>query len=99
MFLDLLGGSLLGSAGLVLAIIAFLTTILRPRLRQIGFWQQLVIVIFLIGFEQLISLALQSFLGLSSVVTGDWRAAGLSIIAWPILFSLLQSYQRKFKLL
>ncbi len=98
-FLDLLGGVLLGSTGLVLAVIAFLATVLRPRIRQIRFWQQLVIVIFLVGFEQLIYLWLQLFLGLPSVEVGYWYATGLSIIAWPILFSLLQTYQRKLKLL
>lgn len=97
--LDLLGGLLLGSTGFVLALVAFLTIMLKPKLRQIGFWQQLVIVIFLVGFEQLISLWLQMFLGRSVVWTGYWLATVASIIVWPLLFALLQSYQRKLRLL
>ena len=97
--LDLLGGLLLGSTGFVLALVAFLTIMLKPKLRQIGFWQQLVIVIFLVSFEQLMSLWLQMFLGRSVVWTGYWFATVVSIIVWPLLFALLQSCQRKLQLL
>jgi rod shape-determining protein MreD len=96
--LDLLNGTPLGSTGLVLAFIAFLTIIFRPRLRQFRFWQQLVMVIILIGLEQLLYLWLQSALGHSSSGVWYWKATMLSVIAWPILFLLLQSYQRKLKL-
>ena len=96
--LDLLNGTPLGSTGLVLAFVAFLTIMLRPRLKQFRFWQQLVIVIFLMALEQLLYLWLQLALGSSSNGERYWYATGLSIIVWPILFPLLQSYQRKFKL-
>jgi rod shape-determining protein MreD len=98
--IDLLKGTPFGSTGLVLAFIAFLTIMLRMRLRQFRFWQQFAVVIFLVGLEQLLYLWLQLALGSSSVVGMKyWSSAGISIIMWPILFLLLRSYQRRLKLL
>lgn len=98
LLLDLLHGAALGSTGLVLAFIAFLTMIFRPRLKQFQFWQQLIMVILLIGLEQILHLWVQKALGGSPVSIGYWSATLVSVMAWPILYLLLQSFQRKLKL-
>ena len=99
LFFDLLCGVPLGSTGLVLAVVAFLTNILRNRLKQIGFWQRSLVVIILVSIQQLLYMWLQVFLGRNLLWAGYWGAIGVSVVVWPLLFLLLQSYQRRLRLM
>lgn len=98
LLLDLLNGVTLGSTGLVLSCIAFLVVLLQANLRQCRFWQRLIVVMMLVGFEQLLALWIQLALGNKTIGPWYWFPTMLTIISWPLLALLLQFVQKKFNL-
>ena len=95
---DLLRGSFFGSQGLILSIVAFITINLRSRFRLAQVWVQSLFVLILVGFEQLISLWIQLLFGQVPVSFTYWLPTLVSVIAWPLVYWFLQSYQKKVKL-
>jgi rod shape-determining protein MreD len=95
---DLLSGMLFGSMGLTLAVIAFLTTNLRLRLRIYRHWQKFMVVMLLIACSQLIRLWIQMIAGHSPASFLYWFSSLTSAIVWPFVYVILHSYQRSLKL-
>jgi rod shape-determining protein MreD len=95
---DLLTGMLFGSMGLTLGIVAFLTMNLRLRLRIYRFWQKFIVIMLLVACSQLIRLWIQLLIGHPPASFLYWFSSISSALAWPVVYTLLQSYQRTFKL-
>ena len=99
LLLDLLENNLLGSMGLTLTIIAFITNILRIRIRQLRFWQQIFIVFILVGFEKLMRCWTQLTVEHSTINLSHLVSTFINIGMWPVLSTILQFYQRSLKLI
>lgn len=94
--LDVLKGSLLGMNALSLTTVAFITLLLHKRLRMYPLWQQAMMVLVLVGINQLIFHWIQSLLG----STGDslifLLPAVFSAVFWPWIFVILRGIRRTF---
>ncbi|QLE98372.1 rod shape-determining protein MreD [Neptunomonas phycophila] len=94
--LDVLKGSLLGMNALSLTIVALITLILHKRLRMYRLWQQAMMVLVLVGINQLIFHWIQSMAG----TTGDslifLLPALVSALLWPWVFVVLRGIRRAF---
>jgi rod shape-determining protein MreD len=95
---DLLSGTLLGSMGLTLSIVAFLTMNLRLRLRIYRTWQKCVIVMLLLACSQLIRLWIQMLIGHPPASFFYWISSFTTAFLWPIISIILNSYHRSSKL-
>lgn len=95
--LDVLKGSLLGMNALSLTVVAFITLVLHQRLRMFPLWQQAMMVLVLVGINQLIFHWIQSFAG----TTGDSLVfllpALVSAFLWPWVFVILRGIRRTFR--
>lgn len=91
---DLLTGMLLGSMGLTLSIVAFLAMNLRLRLRIYRFWQKFSVIMLLVALSQLIRLWIQMLVGHPPATALYWLASFTSALAWPIVYSVLNSPKR-----
>lgn len=95
---DLLSGMLFGSMGLTLAIIAFLTMNLRLRLRIYRSWQKFIVIMLLVACSQLIRLWIQMLIGHPPANFIYWLSSVMSALAWPIISTVLSTYQRSLRL-
>lgn len=94
--LDVVRGSVLGLSALSLTLIAFLVLILYKRLRMFPLWQQSLMVLVLVGINQLLFHWMQSITG----TTGDsllfLLPSLVSALVWPWLYLLLRSIRHTF---
>lgn len=94
--LDVVRGSVLGLSALSLTLIAFLVLILYKRLRMFPLWQQSLMVLVLVGINQLLFHWMQSITG----TTGDsllfLLPSLVSALVWPWLYLLLRSVRHTF---
>lgn len=91
---DLLTGMLFGTMGVTMAVIAFLTMNLRLRLRIYRYWQKFTVIMLLVGCAQLIRLWIQLMVGHTPGSFMYWLCSISSAVAWPIVYMLLNNYQR-----
>ncbi|MCP4597264.1 rod shape-determining protein MreD [Neptuniibacter sp.] len=98
LFLDVIKGSVLGLNALSLTIIAFLTLLLHQRLRMFPLVQQAMMVMVLVGINQLLFHWMQGFTG----YTGDSLLFLLpclvSAVLWPWMFVVLRGIRRLFRI-
>ncbi|SIT02778.1 rod shape-determining protein MreD [Neptunomonas antarctica] len=94
--LDVLKGSLLGMNALSLTTIAFITLILHRRLRMYPLWQQAMMVLVLVGINQLIFHWIQSLTGSTGDTLVFLLPAVVSAILWPWVFVVLRGIRRTF---
>ncbi|RVU30682.1 MULTISPECIES: rod shape-determining protein MreD [Neptunomonas] len=92
--LDVLKGSLLGMNALALTIVAFITLILHKRLRMFPIWQQAMMVLVLVGINQLVFRWIQSFSGESGQGLVILLPAVMSALIWPWVFVVLRGIRR-----
>lgn len=95
---DLMSGMLFGAMGLTLAIVAFLTTSLRLRLRIYRPWQKFIIIMLLVAASQLIRLWIQIIIGHPPATFLYWLSSIISALTWPLVNSVLSSFHRSLKL-
>lgn len=95
---DLLSGTLVGSMGLTLSIVAFLTMHLRLRLRIYRNWQKFIIIMLLLACSQLIRLWIQMLVGHPPASFLYWLSSPISAALWPVICFFLNPYQRSMKL-
>ena len=93
--MDALSGMLLGQNALALALVAFLTKILRQRLQPFPIWQPWLIVIIIVGFGQLCLLGVQWFIGRLPESLSYWFSTLTSALIWPWLAAGLNRYRRQ----
>lgn len=98
LFLDVIKGSVLGLNALSLTTIAFVTLILHQRLRMFPIVQQALMVMVLVGINQLLFHWMQAFSG----YTGDsllfLLPCLISALLWPWLFVVLRGIRRVFRI-
>lgn len=95
--LDLIKGSPLGLNVLSLLIISYLTLLLYKRLRMFPLVQQAIMVMVLVGINQLLFNWFHSWLGTRSDSLIFLLPALMSALLWPWIFVILRSLRRTFR--
>jgi len=95
--MDVLTGTLLGQHALAFSVIAYLSVKLHKQIRIYPLWQQALSVFILIAFGQLLILWIQGLTGESSASWGYWASSVTSALIWPVVFMLLRSVRRSFR--
>ncbi len=94
--LDVIRGSVLGANALALVFVAYFAAMLHRRMRVFPIWQQSLLVMVLIGANQLILHWVQALVG----YTGDsllfLLPALVSAFFWPLMFLILRRVRRTF---
>ena len=95
--LDIIKGSPLGLNVLSLLIISYLTLLLYKRLRMFPLVQQAVMVMVMVGINQLLFNWFHSWLGTRSDSLIFLLPALMSAVLWPWLFVILRGLRRTFR--
>ncbi|MGM0554625.1 MAG: rod shape-determining protein MreD [Pseudomonadota bacterium] len=98
LLLDTLQGQLLGQNALALAVVAYLTLQIHPRLRVFPVWQQMLVVALLIGLFKMLALWPQGATGLPPGSAWYWAPVATSALVWPLIFWLLRDVRRRWLL-
>ncbi len=89
--MDILAQVLLGQYALAMTIVVYLTHRLRNRMRFFLFWQELFVVLILIGISQLILISIEWLIGHPPRTLWYWSSTLLSVLLWPVLNRTMQS--------
>ncbi|WP_299180888.1 rod shape-determining protein MreD [uncultured Neptuniibacter sp.] len=98
LLLDVIKGSVLGLNALSLTIIAFLTLVLHQRLRMFPLVQQALMVMVLVGINQLLFHWMQAFTGYTGESLIFLLPCLMSGLLWPWLFVILRGIRRFFRI-
>lgn len=96
--MDVVRGSVLGLSALSLTLIAFLVLMLYKRLRMFPLWQQSLMVLVLVGINQLLFHWMQSVTGTTGNSLMFLLPSLVSALVWPWLFLLLRAVRHTFSL-
>ena len=97
LLVDMLTGSLLGQHALALTVVAYLTLRFHQRLRLFPVWQQAVTILVLLILHQLLALWVSRIIGRPGVPWFFWMPSVLSMLIWPLVFSMLRGMRRGFR--
>ncbi|MDT8383804.1 MAG: rod shape-determining protein MreD [Gammaproteobacteria bacterium] len=97
LILDVANGALLGQNALALAIVAYLAIRLHQRIRLFPLWQQSVSVLLLITLHLMLVLWIRGSVGQSSETWAYWLPALTSLLAWPLVFTVLRGLRRTYR--
>lgn len=95
--LDVLNGTLLGEHALGMILMAYFVARLHTQLRMFPLLQQAVFVFFLILFYQFVIFCVQGFIGQLPTTWLYWSASVTSMLLWPWVFSIINSFRRRFR--
>ncbi|SRR5579883_548307 len=95
--LDVLNGTLLGEHALAMTIVIYLVARMQSRLRMFSLLQQGLMIFLFTLIYQFILYCVQGFQGEVPRNYLYWSASATSMIVWPWVYSVLQSYRRRFK--
>jgi len=98
MLLDLAHGGVLGLNALSLTLIAFLAQLLYRRMRMFPLPQQGVVIVLLVGLNQLLHYWMQGLTGTHGDTLLFLLPALFSGLFWPLVFVMLQRLARTFDL-
>lgn len=98
LLLDVIRGSVLGLNALSLTIIAYLILLLYKRIRMFPLWQQSLIVIVLVGINQLLFFWMQGITGTTSGGFHFLIPALISGMFWPWVYVVLQGVRITFRI-
>jgi rod shape-determining protein MreD len=96
--LDIVSGTLLGEHALALSIIAYFV-IKFQIMRQFTPFQRTLIAFGLLFLYQIMLFLLQGITGQIPATWLFWVPPLISILFWPWIYSLLKSYQRRFRII
>ncbi len=85
--MDIMGEVLLGQYALAMAIVVYLTHRFRNRMRFFLFWQELFVILILIGIGQLILIIIEWLIGHPPRTLLYWSSTVLSVLLWPLLIA------------
>lgn len=88
--MDIVGGVLLGQYALAMAVVVYFTHRLRNRMRFFLFWQELFVVMILIGFSQLLLVTIEWLIGHPPRTVWYWSSTLLSVLLWPLFNRMMQ---------
>ncbi len=97
LMLDVANGALLGQNALALAIVAYLALRLHQRIRLFPLWQQSVSVLLLITLHLMLILWVKGAVGQSTATWAYWLPALTSMLAWPLVFTVLRGLRRIYR--
>lgn len=95
--LDVASGALLGQNAIAFAFIAFLSIKLHQRIRLFPLWQQAMSVMVLIALFQMLTLWIRGSIGHSTPDWAYWTPSLTSMLVWPMVFTLLRSLRRSYR--
>lgn len=93
--LDLMTGGLLGEHALRMTIITFIVHRFRRRLRFFPFWQQTLAVLVLLVNDRIVVLWIQGVMGYPWPEWTFWLAPLAGMLAWPVVFLLIDAARRR----
>jgi len=96
LLLDVLLGSLLGQHAISLVVVAYIASNLYQRLRMFSIWQQSLVVLAIVGVNQMINFWIESFAGLTEWNMWYLLASVMSAFVWPWIYWLLRYLRRRF---
>lgn len=96
--LDLVRGNVLGLNSLSLLIITFLVLLLYKRLRMFPMWQQSMMVMVLVGINQLLFFWMQSITGTAATGLNFLLPSLVSALIWPWIYVVLHRTRRTFRI-
>ena len=94
---DVLAGELLGEQALRLLVIAFIVLRFRARLRFFPLWQQSLAVFALLLNDRIVCLMVRGFSGAPMPPPAFWLAPLAGLVAWPLLFLLLDDLRGRLR--
>jgi rod shape-determining protein MreD len=94
---DLLTGALLGQHALSLALVAYLTLKFHQRVRLFPIWQQALTVLVLLMLHQLLALWISRMIGRPGAPWFFWAPSLLGMLIWPLVYEVLRSLRRGFR--
>ncbi len=95
--LDVAHGALLGQNALTLAITAYLAIRLHQRIRLFPMWQQAVSILLLVTLHLMLVLWIKGATGQSIETLAYWLPAVTSMLAWPLVFTILRGLRRGYR--
>ena len=96
-FQDVLTGSLLGQHALSYSIVAYLTLKLHQRIRLYPLWQQALSVLVLLTLGQLLILWVNGMIGRPITSWLYWSPSVFGAAVWPVVYVILRSLRRQFR--
>lgn len=96
--LDIIRGSVLGLNALSLTIITYLVILLYKRIRMFPLWQQSLMVLVLIGINQLLFFWMQGITGTRGGGLQFMLPSLVSALLWPWVYVILHSVRRIFRI-
>ena len=96
LFLDVVHGAVLGQYAMTLALIAYFTLNLHQRLRVYPMGQQVLMVLLLVLFQQLLVIWIKGFIGESVDSLRYWLPSLTTMLLWPWLFVILRDLRRQY---
>lgn len=97
LFLDVVHGAVLGQYAMALTLIAYFTVSLHKRLRIYPVWQQALVLLLLVLFQQLVVIWVKGFIGESPESLRYWLPSLSSMLLWPWIFVLLRDLRRRYR--
>ncbi|KDE40765.1 MAG: rod shape-determining protein MreD [Nitrincola lacisaponensis] len=96
--LDIIRGSVLGLNALSLTLIAYLVLLLYKRLRMFPLWQQSMMVMVLVGVNQLLFFWMQGITGTTAGGLQFMLPSLISALLWPWVYVVLHGVRRTFRI-
>ena len=96
--LDVLKGALLGQHALALTVLVFMMQGLSMRMRLYPFWQQSVLVGFLLVIYQALLLWIYDMTGNINIGWSYWAPFVLGALLWPWTVIILRDVQQRYRI-
>ena len=98
LLLDVLQGTLLGEHTLAMVVIAYIVIKLYRQISSFLLWQQAVMIGLLTMIYQSIIVIIQGVSGDMVLTWKYWLSSLVTLLLWPIVYTILQNYSRKLKI-
>ena len=98
LLLDVIRGSVLGLNALSLTIITYLVLLLYKRLRMFPLWQQSMMVMVLVGINQLLFFWMQGITGTTAAGLQFLIPSLISGLFWPWIYVVLHGVRKTFRI-
>ena len=89
LYMDLIIGNLLGTMGLTLSVVAYLSNVLSNRLLIFRFWQHSLIILLLLGVGQMLVFLMHIVVGMQPQNFYYWLISLVTALTWPVVYHCL----------
>ncbi len=94
--MDVLLASLLGQHAIAFVLVAYVAYSLYQRLRMFTVWQQSLVILAIVGLNQVINFWIENIAGVAEWTLWYLLPSIVSALVWPWVFMLLRSMRRTF---